>query len=94
MPDEDAFIILGQRFLEQDSIVKSGSLIKVSNDGELLSEKIFGEGDVRLKNIYKGPNGRLFLIGYQNRSLWIQEISKETEDIKNMVFDNIQCNNL
>jgi len=49
---------------------------------------------VRLKNIYKGPNGRLFLIGYQNRSLWIQEISKETEDIKNMVFDNIQCNNL
>lgn len=88
------FYIVGQRFTKRDSIKHTQAIIKISEDGKVLKEKIFGLDERRMKNIYLSPNNKIYLVGVYDEKLWIREVDKNLDVVREKIFENTSCYDL
>ncbi|OJJ15674.1 hypothetical protein BKI52_37965 [marine bacterium AO1-C] len=91
---ENDFYIVGQRFTKKGAVQHTQALVRVSENGKVLKEKMFGLSHRRMRNIYLSPDNKIYLVGVYDGRLWIQEINKDLDVIKEKIFKNTYCKDL
>lgn len=91
----DGYILSGQHFKKENTQYYNSALVKISNDGTLLRELFSGDekdpnDKISNQYVFSFDKNRILQLGEKDRKrLWIRELDKDLNVLKDTLYDNV-----